>query len=504
MLSPSKIARHALRGALRDHPQAETVLQGRYASNLTTPELRKGLLSLGLDPDGIAAEALAGTAPTRSPRTRKTGSDRMPQPVEAAAIGAETETETETSATPDAIEAEVQTIRELIVTGGFSSLDARLRELVTEARKPAVEIRVEVPAPAAPQAQARGQVPMARPSGSSANWKQLFGVTGPMGRHLAELWDGAHPDTPAINPRYLWPHPQTALVLTQIARGRNVMLFGPAGTGKTEFAQQLAAMTGRPFALLSCDNGTDAATLMGLTAPDASGGTIWKDGALTKAIRTPGCIVCLDEPSVARPGALMVMQNVLANRALYIAETGERVPVAPGVIFLATDNTNGTGGGARRGYTDTNKLNAAFLDRFGVRVELGYLPRDREAEVLVSYTGCTAGLADLLVTAAAVTRAAAEDQLLSHGIGLRRLLSWAELLTDGVAAEEAFVAAILNCAPEADRETLREQCLLTYDASTVRAALSVSPSGIAPQAQDPAITNPTAAGRQAASQFSSI
>jgi hypothetical protein len=35
-----------------------------------------------------------------------------------------------------AIEAEVQTIRGLIVTGGFGSLDDRLRQLVTEARKP--------------------------------------------------------------------------------------------------------------------------------------------------------------------------------------------------------------------------------------------------------------------------------------------------------------------------------------------------------------------------------
>lgn len=275
------------------------------------------------------------------------------------------------------------------------------------------------------------------------------------------------------------------------------MLYGPAGTGKTEWAQQLAARTGRPFALISCDNGTDAATLVGMTVPDAAGGVTWQDGQLTRAIKTPGCVVCLDEPSVARPGALFVMQNVLANRVLFVAETGARVPVASGVVFIATDNTNGTGGGARRGFTDTNRLNTAFLDRFGVRVKVDYLPSDRETDILVGYTGCTRELAQLLVSAATLTRAAADNQTLSEGIGFRRLLSWAELLMDGIDAENAFRSAVLNCASEQDVETLREQCLLTYDKRTVANALNPA----APVQADPAVTNPTPAGREAAGDF---
>jgi len=322
-----------------------------------------------------------------------------------------------------------------------------------------------------------------------------------MGQRETQLWDGSHPNVPKTNALYVWPHPQTETALSQISRGRNVMLYGPAGTGKTEFAQQLAAVTGRPFALISCDNGTDASTLVGMTVPDANGGVTWQDGQLTRAIRTPGCVVCIDEPSVARPGALFVLQNVLANRVLFVAETGQRVPVASGVVFIATDNTNGTGGGARRGYTDTNRLNAAFLDRFGVRVLFDYMKAKDEAAAIVSYTGCTLELATLLVTGAAVTRAAADNQTLSHGIGLRRLLSWAELLTDGVAAETAFQAAILNCAPEQDVETLREQLLLTYDKATVAAALNPATTTGAAPASDPTLTNPTPAGRAAASDF---
>ena len=390
------------------------------------------------------------------------------------------------------IETEMQAIRSLIATGGFSAFDEKLRALVVDARKPATIVHIQAPAAGT------SGVHVAKPTGKKASWRSLFGITGALGKEETALWDGSHPDTPKINDRYLWP-PQTALVLTQLARGKNVMLFGPAGTGKTDFAQQLAAKTGRPLCLISCDNGTDAATLVGMTVPDASGGVTWQDGLLTRALRTPGCVICLDEPSIARAGALFVMQNVLQYRTLFIAETGERVIVAPGVLFISADNTNGTGGGARRGYTDTNRLNNAFLDRFGVRVRLDYLAPAKEAAVIAGYTGCTLELAKLLVAAASVTRAAAEAQTLSHGIGLRRLLAWAELLTDGISAEDAFVAAILNCAAEQDVEALREQCLLAYDAHNVACALHPG----TPQAADPGIVNPTIAGRAAARDFAS-
>ena len=500
MAYPSHIARNALRSALRNHPDCANVLAGRLVNSLSLVDLKVALVTVGLNPSHIVADALsggiaaanraalAGTMPSPDGFSPQNRDQDETNAMESAAIE-----EAEIDAI-DPVETEVQTIRGLIVTGGFSALDDRLRELVREARKPPVEVRVEVPVegPVVP-----GMVPNAKLTGKSATWRGLFGVSGALGKRETQLWDGSHPNTPRVNDRYLWPHPQTETALTQIARGRNVMLYGPAGTGKTEWAQQLAARTGRPFALISCDNGTDAATLVGMTVPDAAGGVTWQDGQLTRAIKTPGCVVCLDEPSVARPGALFVMQNVLANRQLFIAETGQRVCVASGVLFIATDNTNGTGGGARRGFTDTNRLNTAFLDRFGVRVKVDYLPADRETDILVGYTGCTRELAQLLVGAATLTRAAADNQTLSEGIGFRRLLSWAELLMDGIGAEDAFCSAVLNCASEQDVETLREQCLLTYDKRTVANALNPA----APVPADPAVTNPTPAGREAASDF---
>jgi MoxR-like ATPase len=491
--APSTVVRDAVRRALRDHPDLasipEAISQGKPVNSWAKDQLQAGLDYLGLNLQTIADAALAG-------ETVEVPYKVTPQQLQ---LGDDDDQGEAPAVIDDDIETEVQSVRSLVITGGFSALDDKIRALIIAGRKPPVTVEVMVPVPSGPA----GAVPVhvARRTGKTETWRRLFDVRSALGANTAEIWDGTHPDTPKVNERYLWPQPQTAIILSQLHRGRNAFGFGPMGTGKTAWAEQLAARTGRPFALISCDAGTDGATLVGMTVPAAGGGVTWQDGQLARAVRTPGCVVCIDEPSVARSGALFVMQNMLQYRQLFIAETGERVPVASGVIFIATDNTNGTGGGARRGYVDTNRLNAAFTDRFGPRVEFTYMKPDQEIGVIVGYTKCTPELAGLLVAAAQVTRAAADDQTLSHGIGLRRLLTWAELLTDGIGVEEAFQAAVLNCAPEQDRETLREQCLLAYDKDAVMAALNPSLPLPAP---DATLTNPTPAGRSAAGEFTTV
>jgi MoxR-like ATPase len=230
--------------------------------------------------------------------------------------------------------------------------------------------------------------------------------------------------------------------------------------------KQLAAKLQRPYFLISGDSNLEAPDLVGMTVP--WGDSKWQDGQLTAAIRVPGAVICLDEPSVCRPGSLFVFQNVLQNRVLTIRETGEVVPVAPGVLFFTTDNTNGRGGGMRRGYTDTNRLNAATIDRFGIWVKMTWLPADKETAVLVARTGCTKALAAELVKAANLTRAACTNGLLSEGLGLRRLIAWAELLTDGTDPLEAFEHAVINTLGEVDQEPMRQQCAIMLDVKRIK------------------------------------
>ena len=212
--------------------------------------------------------------------------------------------------------------------------------------------------------------------------------------------------------------------------------------------------------------------LIGQRLPDGNGGWAWQDGQLLAAIRRPGMVILIDEVAVARSSALFVFQHVLQFREIYIRETGERIPVAPGVWFLGADNTNGTGGGARRGYTDTNRINRATIDRFGPMVEISYLPEAQEIAVLSARSGCKPALAKLLIDAAALTLTIAASGNLVAPIGLRQLIAWAEMLTDGIEFEIATNLAVMNKATEADVETLRQQLLVAIDKAAIIASLN--------------------------------
>lgn len=263
------------------------------------------------------------------------------------------------------------------------------------------------------------------------------------------------PDAPAVDPAYVWPD-DTALAMSALAQGNHVFLTGPAGTGKTTWAQQLAARYGRPFNRISCDDQTEAATLVGMTVPDPKGGVRWQDGQLAQAIRRPGTVILLDEPSVARPGALMVMQALLDGaRALRAQETGELIPVAPGVLFIAADNTNGTGDETGQ-YEGTRRLNRAFLDRFAYTVAVDYLPTPTEAQVLAKRTGIKPAHALTLAKFAAATRLGTVEGKVSHGIGLRTLCALASGIVAGGDPARVFQLAAISKAPFEDREPLRQ------------------------------------------------
>lgn len=264
------------------------------------------------------------------------------------------------------------------------------------------------------------------------------------------------PDAPPVDPRYTWPEAFTAPALAALGRGRNVFLYGPAGTGKTTFAEQIAARWGRPFVRISCDDQTEAATLVGMTVPDGNGGVKWQDGQLTAAIRRAGTVILLDEPSVARAGALMVMQGLLDGaRALTIQETGERVPVAAGVLFIAADNTNGTGD-ETGAYEGTRRLNRAFLDRYAVTFRLDYMPPAMEAQVIAKASGLKPAHALAVAKFAALTRTGAQKGEVSHGLGIRRLFALGEMIADGVDPTLALQVTVIETAPFEDREPLRQ------------------------------------------------
>jgi MoxR-like ATPase len=302
--------------------------------------------------------------------------------------------------------------------------------------------------------------------------REVFGVKGSVsGTWRAVLdepvtvWDGtAAEGVPALDPYHVWD--LEALAYMAIAsrfaddghalrEKSRVLMYGPAGTGKTTGAMQFAARTGRPFIRIAFDRSTEAAELVGQRMPKAGGGTVYHEGALTQAMQVPGCVILLDEPSFLRPGVAAVLQTILDTGTVYLKEDGNRaVAMAPGVVIFGADNTALNGDETGR-YADTLVQNIALQDRFAWLVPLDYMPESQEAMVLHNRVGVPVEAAKHMVTFATATRRGAANGQLTAGCSLRRLIAWATAVKAGIPSQAAFKSAIMNAADPADRESVR-------------------------------------------------
>lgn len=340
-------------------------------------------------------------------------------------------------------------IRAKLGVGDFVGFNSALVELAAKALEPKV---IQAAPVQIDPSKIEGHIPQITGRKTAAQMGLRFAIKVDDAATALDVYDA--PDAPAVDPHYQWPD-ETGVILETLAGGENVFLWGPAGTGKTSLPQQIAAHWKRPFVRVSCHEQTEAGALVGMTAPDPQEGAKWRDAQLAKAIRKPGTVILVDEPSAARPGAMFLFQSLLDDRVMYIEETGERVPIAPGVLFVFADNTNGTGDMSGQ-YEGTRRMNRALLDRFAVTIPVTYMQPEKEIAALVAKSGCTKKQAAALVKFANLTRQKATDGTVSHGIGFRRLLSLAKRVSHGVDPSFAFTVCVLETAPFDDVEPLRQ------------------------------------------------
>jgi cobaltochelatase CobS len=259
----------------------------------------------------------------------------------------------------------------------------------------------------------------------------------------------------ALDTSYVMPACVPAILLMAIEHRTGIFLTGPAGTGKTTLAQQIAARLGRPYVRISCTANTDAATLVGMTVPDKDGGVIFQPGILTRAVTRPGVVLLIDEPSTARDGILYVLQSLLDDaRRITVDETGDVFPLAQDAIVILADNTNGSGDSTGT-YAGTRTLSRALLDRVEM-FHVDYLPPDKEQTVLISHTGATHNLAAMVIEFARVTRAKVAEGEIPTAIGMRRLVSLTRQLMAGIPLPDAAATAFLNSAAPDVREVYQQ------------------------------------------------
>ena len=168
-------------------------------------------------------------------------------------------------------------------------------------------------------------------------------------------------------------------LLRSAVRGKNILMTGPTGCGKTLAAQSLVKSLKRPDYYFNLGATQDArATLIGNTHFNKESGTFFSESAFVKAIKTPNAIILLDELSRAHPEAANILMTVLDAGQRYLrldeAEGSPIVKVASGVTFIATANIGGE-------YTATRVMDRALMDRF-VQIEMDLLDKEGELALL--------------------------------------------------------------------------------------------------------------------------
>ena len=226
-------------------------------------------------------------------------------------------------------------------------------------------------------------------------------------------------------------------LIRSAVRGKNIMMTGPAGCGKTLAAKSLINGLDRPNFYFNLGATQDPrATLIGNVHFDKSKGTYFSESLFVKAIQTPNAIILMDELTRAHPDAWNILMTVLDQGQRYLrldeADGQATIKVAEGVCFVATANIGNE-------YTATRQLDKALLDRF-VTIEMDTLS-DEEEHGLLAYLYPTVD-SDMLHNVAKIAFMTRQESLtenprISGGVSTRTSVEIAGLLFDGFTLEES-------------------------------------------------------------------
>jgi len=225
-------------------------------------------------------------------------------------------------------------------------------------------------------------------------------------------------------------------------RGKNIMMTGPAGCGKTMAAKSLVNSLDRPDYYFNLGATQDPrSTLIGNTHFDSKKGTYFSESHFVKAIQTPNAVILLDELSRAHPDAWNILMTVLDYGQRYLrldeASGSETIKVADGVTFVATANIGNE-------YTSTRVMDKALMDRFTI-VEMDVLTEEDENTLLnYMFPSVDSVLLGNVAKIATLTRTESNSETarITSGISTRTTVELCGLLFDGFTLEEAAEVSI--------------------------------------------------------------
>jgi len=231
-------------------------------------------------------------------------------------------------------------------------------------------------------------------------------------------------------------------LIRSAVRGKNIMMTGPAGCGKTMAAKALVNSLDRPDFYFNLGATQDPrATLIGNVSFDKNKGTFFSESVFVKAIQTPNAVILLDELSRAHPDAWNILMTVLDYGQRYLRldeQDGQStIKVAEGVTFVATANIGNE-------YTSTRVMDKALMDRFTI-VEMDVLNESEENELLTyMFPNVDGTTISNVAKIASLTRneSNSDTARIGSGVSTRTTVELSGLLYDGFSLQEAAEVSI--------------------------------------------------------------
>jgi len=226
-------------------------------------------------------------------------------------------------------------------------------------------------------------------------------------------------------------------LIRSAVRGKNIMMTGQAGCGKTMAAKSLVNALDRPDYYFNLGATQDPrASLIGNVHFDKGKGTYFSESLFVKAIQTENAVILLDELTRAHPDAWNILMTVLDQGQRYLrldeSDGQQTIKVADGVTFIATANIGNE-------YTATRQLDKALMDRFTI-IEMDVL-NDEEEFGLLKYMFPTVEESELKnisdITHLTRIEAQTANPRITSGVSTRTSVEIAGLLFDGFSLMEA-------------------------------------------------------------------
>ena len=189
-------------------------------------------------------------------------------------------------------------------------------------------------------------------------------------------------------------HRQFDELLALVGEGHpNIMLIGPAGTGKTTLVKDVSKGLDRDFAFISLSAGVTETHIFGRMLPQSDGTWAYVESPFIRIYRNGG-VFLFDEIDAADGNVLVSINAALANGILCNPVNGEVIERHPDCLIVTAGNTFGRGGDMV--YVGRNALDGATLDRFVLaRLHVDY---DTELESDLALAGLDSSRAASLTT----------------------------------------------------------------------------------------------------------